>query len=82
MYDNYNNEITDEHTIKNETLVYNFENKCSKDISKNLNEKENEENDNLNNNNKDNKNINKLKINNSKSFVTKRIVTKKPNLKI
>ena len=80
MYDNYNNEITDEHTIKNETLVYNFENKCSKDISKNLNEIENEENDNLNTNNKDNKSINKLKINNSKSFVTKRIVTKKPNL--
>ena len=88
-HENYNNEITDEHTIKNDTLVYNFENKNSKDI--NINEIEIEENININNkdirnddnlkNKNKNKNINKQKINNSKSFVTKRIVTKKPKIK-
>ena len=66
MNENYNNEITDDHTIKNETLVYNFE-------SKNLN-------NNNNNYNKESKNTNKQRMNNSKSFVTKRIVTKKPNI--
>ena len=72
-YENYNNEITDDHTIKNETLVYNFENKYSKE--ENSNNEDNRNDDNLNN-----KNINLQKMNNSKSFVTKRIVTKKPNL--
>ena len=66
MNENYNNEITDEHTIKNETLVYNFENK-------NLNNNNNKD-------NKESKNTNKQRMNNSKSFVTKRIVTKKPNI--
>lgn len=66
MNENYNNEITDDHTIKNETLVYNFENK-------NLNNNNNKD-------NKESKNINKQRMNNSKSFVTKRIVTKKPNI--
>ena len=66
MNENYNNEITDDHTIKNETLVYNFENK-------NLNNNNNKD-------NKESKNTNKQRMNNSKSFVTKRIVTKKPNI--
>lgn len=66
MNENYNNEITDDHTIKNETLVYNFENK-------NLNNNNNKD-------NKESKNINKQRMNNSKSFVTKRIVTKKSNI--
>ena len=76
MHENNNNEITDDHTIKNETLVYNFEKKYSKDINKKLNESKNI-------NNKDNRNndINKQKMNNSKSFVVKkRIVTKKVNI--
>ena len=63
--ENYNNEITDEHTIRNETLVYNFENKNSKDKI----EKE------------EYQNMSTQKMNNSKSFVTKRIVTKKQNIK-
>ena len=62
--ENYNNEITDEHTIRNETLVYNFENKNSKDKI----EKE------------EYQNMSTQKMNNSKSFVTKRIVTKKQNI--
>jgi len=62
--ENYNNEITDEHTIRNETLVYNFENKNSKDKI----EKE------------EYQNMRTQKMNNSKSFVTKRIVTKKQNI--
>ena len=89
---NNNNDITDEHTIKNETLVYVFENKY------NSNEEKSNENNN-NNNNSDlskNKSRNKMITNNnnynnisktyknsneSKSNNTKRkVITKKLNL--